>query len=342
MPSAPRRGLGAGAPALALALALAVTAGQTVAGAATTAPTRWKFYDTSFILRLRAAAVEPEIDAPEPILPGIGYSEVNLVKDVHRAQGICETRGIGAHVADLFAPGGQAEGTPVDNGRGFDNPTEARDAQPVPPHERNLYRRTPQIRTVTDGEAVLDIPAQGDGVRWQAVCESDVAGRAAGETADSELVQAAGSATTGRVDKSTGRYVGVSRAFVAGLHTTGGTLDLISSVVRVEAVPMRQPTVSYRIATTDGTLAQGTDVPAGELAAQFNEAMRGAAEALQGIGPLGLSLMGPTVSSSQDGARVLNAPYLELTAGLEARRGTLGQNSHLRLVNVDFDGAFYN
>ncbi len=43
---------------------------------------KYSFFDSDFILRLRAAAVEPEADIPHPLVPGVGYSAVNLEKDI--------------------------------------------------------------------------------------------------------------------------------------------------------------------------------------------------------------------------------------------------------------------
>ncbi len=65
------------------------------------------------------------------------------------------------------------------------------------------------------------------------------------------------------------------------------------------------------------------------------------AAAVDALGPFGLSLIGPTVSTSEHGNRpILNAPYLELTAGLAALEGRVGENTHTRLVNIDFEGLY--
>jgi hypothetical protein len=336
--------------AAAIAALTLAAAAQTAAGASTTGSSgpggeaRWKFYESSFVLRLRAAAVEPALDIPQPLVPGVGYSAVNLEKDVGMAVGGCESRGIGAHLTEVVdqAGPGRLDGEAIARSGALDNPTEARDTKPYRRGTADFdNNRTPQIRNVVDGTALYDIPAHGNGVRWEAECADDASGRAHGADLDVAGAESAASTTVGRLDKRTGRYTGTSRALVAGLRTASGTLDLVSSVMQVDALPGREPTISYRIATADGTLAAGLEVPSRELTKQFNDSVRNNAGAVAALGPLGLTLMGPTVSASERGGAVLNAPFLELTVGLESRRGTLGQNNHLRLVNVDFEGGYF-
>lgn len=299
---------------------------------------RWKFYESSFALRMRAAAIEPELDVPYPLVSGVGYSSVSLDKDVGMPVGVCESRGIGAHVADVVEQGVLSpEGGGVSE---LFNPTEARDRKPDRRSDTNFDDRSPQLRG-PDGTALYDIPAHGDGVRWEAECVDDSDGHATATDLDVGTARSAGSTTAARIDKATGRFTGISRAFVAGLTTPSGTLDLVSSVLRVDALPGREPTVGYRISTTDGTLAAGVDVPLGDLPRQFNDAVRADSAAVAALGPLGLTLLGPTVSTSASGAPVLHTPFLEVSGGLEARRATVGQDTRLRLVSAAFEGGYF-
>lgn len=279
---------------------------------------------------------------PHPVIPGVGYSAVNLEKDVAWPTGTCESRGIGAHFSDVVEQGLPGQSPSEDDGGGVSplvNPTEARDVQPNR-RVTDFNERRPELRNA-DGTPLYEIPAHGNGVRWEAACTDPERGRGVGNNLDVGGAEAAGSSTVGVLDKRTGRYTGTARAFVAGLRTTGGTLDLVTSVFRVDALPGREPVFSYRIATTDGTLAEGVDLPSRDLTKQFNDSVRNNAGAFDSIAPLGLTVMGPTVSASGSDRPVLNAPFLQLTVGLESRRGTLGQTSHVRLVNVDFEGGYF-
>lgn len=119
------------------------------------------------------------------------------------------------------------------------------------------------------------------------------------------------------MDRKLLRYVGTARAFVAGLETAAGTLEGVSSVVAVTWRPGREPSVTYRVGVTDGSvtsvLAAGSDVPISALAAQFN---RVAASP----NPYPLSLLGPSLTTDEDGTWTVQAPFLEVrTGGLTTR-----------------------
>lgn len=323
------------------ALAAAVMLAGTLAVPSTAAaePRRWTYFESSYYLRIRAAAVEPAMDIPQPLVPGLGFSSVMLEKDVGEPVGFCQTRGIGAHYTDVVEQVVLGQNAGTLSNAGVFNPTEAADTEPDRFRLETLNSRKPQVRNLADGTVVYDIPAEGTGVRWQAACDDEAGGRATGHMTDAGGVQAAGSATSGQLDKKTGVYTGTSRAFVAGLETAGGTLDLVSSVMRVQQLPGQEARITYRIGTSGGTLASGLDVPAGNLTAQFNEAVRANAGALAALGPFGLTLVAPVVTEPGNSGRpVVNAPFLDLTLGLDARRGSVGHNNHLRLVNIDFDG----
>lgn len=326
-------------PRAALAAAATLAGTLAVPSTAGAEPRKWTYFESSYYMRIRAAAVEPALDIPQPLVPGLGFSSVMLEKDVGEPVGFCQTRGIGAHYTDVLEQVVLGQNAGTLSNAGVFNPTEAADTEPDRFRLETLNSRKPQVRNLANGTVVYDIPAEGAGVRWQAACDDEAGGRGTGNMVDAGGVQAAGSATTGHLDKSSGAYIGTSRAFVAGLETTGGTLDLVSSVMRVQQLPGKEARISYRIGTSGGTLASGVDVPVGDLTTQFNEAVRANAGALAALGPFGLTLVGPVVTEPGNSGRpVVNAPFFDLSLGLDARRGSVGHNTHLRLVNIDYDG----
>lgn len=186
--------------------------------------------------------------------------------------------------------------------------------------------------------AAVDIPADGPGPRWQARCADPLGGTATSHTSDVAGAHGAGSTVTALVDRVTGVYVGVGRAFVAGLETPGGTVDLISSIMRVTAEPGREPTVSYRIGLSGGTLAEGVEVPYRQLGDQFNGVAERYTETVAALNSFGLVLMAPTTALDEYDRMVLHGPFLELTAG--PFRGSDLPRTRTRLVDVDFLGAY--
>ena len=306
----------------------------------------YKYFDSDFILRLRGSAIEPEADIPHPLVPGVGYSAVNLEKDIGGPYANCEVFGAGAYLTDIVQEGILENSGPPDAGNkggGIFNPTEAKDFAPNLSPGANLNARTPSIRDVGDGHTITTLPHDGNGVRWQAHCDNDASGTGTGYNTDIAGVQSLGSTTTAHVDKVTGEYVGASRAFIAGLDTGSGTIDLISSVVSIKHLPGQKPTVSFRIGATGGTSAAASNVPWGDLTKAFNDAVKSQAGATSAIGPTGglLQLMGPTESESENGGRyIINFPFFELQQGLEARKGTAGHNQRVRLVNIDYEGLY--
>jgi hypothetical protein len=331
--------VGAAAAAMLVTGVLPVNA----AAAAPAAPGAYTFFDSGYILRLRASAIQAQADIPHPLMVGINTAAVNLEKEIGGPYGKCEIRAAGEYPGEIVQEGVLENSGPPDAGNkggGLINPTESKDFQPNLSPGENLSAREPKLRNTSDGTPIADVPHDGNGPRWQAKCNKDAGGTA---VADFEAagVESSGGSVVSNIDKKTGEYIGTGRAFVLGLQTASGTVDSLTSVMQIKALPGREPTVSYRIAATGGTLASGMDVPASDLTKQFNESMKANAEALKAIGPLGLTLLGPTTSFSENGHRpIINAPFFQATAGLEARKGTAGENDHLRLLNVDFEGQY--
>ena len=314
---------GAAGTSAAVGVTKPATAMRTPAAAAHTgkAPAAgggYDFFNSDFILRMRGSAMQPEADIPRPLVIGVGVSEVWLEKEIGGEHSDCETYGAGYYAGEVAEQGILESSGPPDAGNkggGIFNPTRSKDTKPNLSPGENLNAREPQIRDVRDGSAIYEIPAKGNGVRWEGVCDHDAAGHATGHNVDVAGAQAVGSTTIGVLDKKTGVYTGTSRAFVAGLETGSGTIDLISSIMQVKQLPGQAPTVSYRIGVNGGTLASGADVPYQDLTEQFNDAVNGNSKAAASLATCGLILMGPTASRSETGggfARyVLNAPFFE-------------------------------
>jgi hypothetical protein len=303
-------------------------------------------YDASdFILRLRASAVQAEADIPHPLVPGFGYSAVNLEKNLGAPVGKCEVFGAGFYLTDIVQEGILENSGPPDAGNkggGVFNPVESKDTAPnLSPGSGNLNSRKPGLRSVTDGSRMAEIPHEGNGPRWTAKCDSDSAGKGVGNWLDAGGVEGFGSTSTGAVNRSTGEYTGVARSYVAGLGPAGQ--DVVHSWVSIKHMPKQKPVVSYRIGVNGTPSASGTNVPYGDLTKAFNEAMQSNHGATAAVGPTGnlLALMGPTESESENGGRyIINFPFFEVQQGLEARKGGAGHNQRVRLVNIDYEGLY--
>ena len=317
---------------------------SSAAPAAKAAKGAYKYFDSDFILRLRAAAIEVEPDIPHPLVPGIGYSAVNLEKEIGGPSAKCEIFGAGGYFTDVVQEGVLENSGPPDAGNkggGIFNPTESKDTSPNLSPGENLNSRRPGIRDVADGHRIMDIPHEGNGVNWNAHCDNDAGGKATGNNLDVAGLYAVGSTTSGAVNKVTGEYLGVSRAYVAGLGPAA--MDFVASFASIKHLPGQKPVVTYRIGVNGSTSAGGTNVPYGDLTKSFNEAVKGQSGALSAVGPTGglIQLMGPTESESENGGRyIINFPFFEVQQGLEARKGGIGHNQRARLVNIDYEGLY--
>jgi hypothetical protein len=304
----------------------------------------YSYADSDFILRLRASAVQVEPDIPHPLVPGVGYSAVNLEKNLGAEVGKCEIFGAGAYFTDVVQEGVLENSGPPDAGNkggGVFNPTESKDTAPNLSPGANLNSRKPGLRSVTDGSRIAEIPHEGNGVRWTAKCDSDSGGKGVGNYVDAAGVEGFGSTTSGAINRATGEYTGVSRAYVLGLGPAG--MDFVHSWVSIKHMPKAKPVISYRIGVNGTPSASGTNIPYGDLTKAFNEAMQANHEATAAVGPTGnlLALIGPTESESENGGRyIINFPFFEAQQGLEARKGGIGHNQRLRLVNIDYEGLY--
>jgi hypothetical protein len=341
-PSTPRSRLAAAAAAL------LVGAPLTAAPPATAAPSPFDFEESSYILTLRAGAVEPYALIPRDLPTDIGYSYVDLVHDIGQQDGRCEAWGAGYWLGQEVEEGVLGPGAaPTDAGdvsKGYKNPTTSRQVRPdlTPAGQPSGSDRTPAI------------PADGSaGPNWIAACAHDAKGNGTGELADLAGAKLVGSTSAAEVNKATGLYTGTSRAYIQDLDI-GGALVTITSLMQVKQAPGAQPVITYRLWLLDGgaegtnyglnqngfTVA-GTDVPADQLVEQFNDQIAQGARAIAALGPYGLTLLAPHVGKSTDGDRYsITAPVIQGNAGLKLRDGTIGQEQGLRFGSVTFQGVY--
>jgi hypothetical protein len=309
---------------------------------AKSAPGAYKYFDSDFILRLRASALQVEPHIPKPLVPGVGYSAVNLEKEIGGPVAKCEIFGAGAYFTDVLQEGVLENSGPPDAGNkggGIFNPTESKDTAPNLSPGENLNSRKPGLRDVTDGHRITEIPHEGNGVHWKAKCDGDNGGKATGNNLDVAGLYGFGSTTSGAVNKTTGEYLGTSRAYVAGLGPAG--LDVAQSFAAIKHQAGQKPVIDFRIGLTGTTMASGSNIPYGSLTKAFNDAVVTGSAATKAMGPTGLVLFGPTESVSENGGRfIINFPFFEIAQGFEARRAGVGQNQKVRLVNVDYEGLF--
>jgi hypothetical protein len=324
---------------------VAASSAKATRPAAKAASGKYNYTDSDFILRLRAAAIEVEPDIPHPLVPGIAYAAVNLEKNLGAPTGKCEVFGAGFYLTDVVQEGVLENSGPPDAGNkggGIFNPTESKDTAPnLSPGQGNLNSRKPGLRSVTDGSRMAEIPHEGNGPRWTAKCDNDYSGKGVGNWVDAGGVEGFGSTSTGAINKSTGEYTGVARSYVAGLGPAG--MDVVHSWASIKHMPKAKPVISYRIGVNGTPAASGTNIPYGDLTKAFNDAMQQNHGATAAIGPTGnlLALMGPTESESENGGRyIINFPFFEAQQGLEARKGGIGHNQRVRLVNIDYEGLY--
>ena len=124
--------------------------------------------------------------------------------------------------------------------------------------------------------------------------------------------------------------------------------------MQVKELPDQAPVVSYRISFFEGEAGQsvtgfnqnsftvsGNNVPVQDLVKQFNEQVKGGSAAAEALGPMGLTLLAPTVGKTTDGNRTsITAPVIQGNAGLHLRDGTIGENQGLRFGAVTFSGVY--
>jgi hypothetical protein len=333
----------------------AVLAAGTVVGGSNSAAAAsgpFDFTDSSYILTMRSSALEPYATLPRDLPMGIGHSYVDLVHDMGRQDGRCETIGagywLGTELEEAVLGPGLAPPDPATgkSPKGYENPTISRNVAPnISPTEENLLDKHPAI------------PADGSGgPHWKATCDSDTSGTATGIIASLPGVAGVvGSTTSGAVNKKTGAYLGTGRAYIADLKTPLGTFDSITSVMQVKNEPDQKPTVTYRVSFAGGddggganfALAQdgfsiaGTDVPIADLVKQYNEQVSAQSKNLAAIGTFGLWMLAPQVGVSTDGGRYsISAPVILARSGIEARKGTVGHDQGIRFGSTTFTGVY--
>jgi hypothetical protein len=315
-----------------------------------------KFVDTSYILTLRSAGVEPYATLPRDLITDIGHSYVDLIHDIGQEKGRCETIGAGYWLGTELEEGVLGAGAaPPDAGDvsgGYKNPTISRDVQPnLTAEGDNLSSRDPGVRNYfPPGNEVLDIPANGNGPKWVAKCDNDAAGSATGDQVNVGGFQLVGSTAQASVDKATGVYTGTSRAYIMGMEGAAG-FDSASSFMQVVNEPNKEPKLTYRMSyfnsgdnkNKSGVTFGGSDIPVSEFAKAFNDGAKAFGAAAAPIGPVGAGTLTPEVGVSIDGGRysiTISAAYGY--AGLAAREGTVGNRQQARYGSITFTGVYGN
>ena len=136
------------------------------------------------------------------------------------------------------------------------------------------------------------------------------------------------------------RYFATARAYATGVRAVDGTAFAVTTALAVTSEPGDEPTMRYGLEFefADGTMTGLVSLPAhlaiGALPAYFDRLMAENAAVLSALGPFGLSLAAPSVTSEPDGTRTLRAPFLELRGGLAAREGRLGGDAVTRLAET--------
>jgi hypothetical protein len=320
---------------------------------AAAAPTAFDYTRTSYILTLRAGGIEPFAYIPRDLPIDVGFSYVDLIHDIGQEQGRCEVWGAGYWLGTELEEGVLGAGAaPPDAGDvsgGYRNPTTTRDVAPNLSAEGNQSARDPGVRNYfPPGNELLDIPANGNGPKWVAGCDSDAKGYGQGDVLNVAGAQVVGSASQAEVDKKTGVYTGTSRAYVLGLEGASG-FDSASSFMQVVNKPDAKPTITYRMSyfnsgqntNKNGITFGGQNIPVEDFAKQFNEGAKALSQAAAPVGPMGAGTLSPEVGVSTDGGRYsISISAGHGNVGLTARDGTAGMYQGARIGSVTFQGIY--
>jgi hypothetical protein len=333
-------------PGVAVAASLVLAAGAlaTPAGATTT-KNKFSIDKVGYGESMRAGAVETYAEIPRNVPQTMGYSRVQLIKDIGETPPRCWVDGAGYWLDDILEEGvikgGAApigEGQTAADASPYDNPTLSRTLRPANSDDGKtaVSDRTPKF------------PANGNGPLWTSSCTSDFfGGSGTGDMVNASGVKIAGSSVTSRVDKSTGIYTSTGRAYITGIN---GAFDTITSLMQVVHVPNQEPKITYRMAffdsdagksafASDGVEFFGSAVPASQFVDQFNSQSKAFAQQGAALGPAGLQIFSPSVYPDQDNGRMtITAPAATGNLGLASRAGTVGQNFGARFASITWTG----
>lgn len=295
---------------------------------------------------MRAGAVEWFAEIPRNLPQNLGYSHVELIKDIDEASPRCIADGAGYWLDDILEEGvlkgGAApigEGQTATDASPYDNPTIHRVYRPANADDGSnnaTSDRTPKF------------PANGNGPLWTSACTADFfGGSGTGDMFNAAGSKIAGSSIVAQVDKNTGIYTATGRAYVTGI---AGAFDTITSLMQVVHAPNQEPKVTYRMSffdsdagksafASDGVEFFGSAVPASQFVDQFNSQSAAFAQQGAALGPAGLQILSPQVYPDQDSGRTtITAPAAYGNLGFASRSGTIGQNFGMKLAEITYTG----
>jgi hypothetical protein len=315
----------------------------------------FSFNDASYILTVRSAGIEYYDDIPRELQQDQGFSYVDLLHDIGQPQGRCETFGaaywLGQEVEEGVLGKGAAPPDAGDVSGGYSNPFVSRDVEPNLSAGANQSNRSPGIKNYfPPGNTIAPLPTDGPGYKWQAKCDDDTHGHGQGDTLNVGGFQVVGSTSSAGLDKTTGEYVGTSRAYFLGLEGANG-FDSGSSFMQITNSNGSDAKISYRMSYfnsgdntgKNGITFGGTDIPVQQFADAFNSGAKSFSQGASAVGPAGAATLEPEVGTSTDGGRysiTISAGHGNL--GFAARQGTLGENQGMRIGSITFQGVYGN
>ena len=336
-------------PGVAVAASLVLAAGvlASPAGAATMKKKpAFDINEVGYSEYMRAGAVETFAEIPRNVPQNLGYSHVELIKDIEEAAPRCIADGAGYWLDDILEEGvlkgGAApigEGQTTTDASPYDNPTIHRVYRPANADDggnTSTADRTPKF------------PSNGNGPLWTSNCTPDFfGGSGTGNMLDAGGSKVAGSSITSQVDKATGIYTATGRAYVTGI---AGAFDSITSLMQVVHAPNQEPKITYRLSffdsdagkstfASDGVEFFGSAVPASQFVDQFNSQSAAFSQQGAALGPAGLQILSPQVYPDQDSGRMtITAPAAAGNLGFASRAGTIGQNFGMKFAEITWTG----
>ncbi|HUR75805.1 MAG TPA: hypothetical protein VMZ00_16100 [Sporichthya sp.] len=333
-------------PGVAVAAALVLTAGvlATPAGAVESKKPKFDINEAGYAQYMRAGAIETYANIPRNIPQNMGYSHVELIKDIEEASPRCIADGAGYWLDDILEEGvlkgGAApigEGQTATDASPYDNPTIHR-----------VYKPADTAEGTSSSDRVPKFPANGNGPLWTSSCSADsFSGTGTGDTLNASGVRVAGSTVALAVDPATGIATSTGRAYITGIN---GAFDTITSLMQVTHMPNKQPVITYRMSffdsdagksafASDGVEFFGSAVPADQFVDQFNTQSAAFSEQGAALGPAGLQILSPQVYPDQDNGRMtITAPAAAGNFGLASRAGTIGENFGGRFAEITWNG----
>ncbi len=164
----------------------------------------------------------------------------------------------------------------------------------------------------------------------------------------------AGSLSTARLDRYTGKLVASARTFVSELHLPGGDLASITSSLEVTARPDELPRVSYLLSLVGAGgggnrsgldqanfTISGNKIPITDFVQAFNDSLSNADAQLGILAGLGVRVLAPTANFTDVGSRFrVSAPVLMVGVEPSVNLPTPTRDGGVRIGAVTFEGSY--